>query len=672
MKLNFLISRNIWFWTTIFSVVGWMFMVGQVSGSENSKIKHPLDPLNKDEITTAVEVLKASGKTNKDSRFPLIVLHEPPKKEILNFKSGDPIRREVFAVVYQRATDKTFEAIVDLNKKSVFSWNEITGVQPSVMFEEFFLVPQIVRADPKWQEAMRKRGITRFEDIQIDPWSAGNFGFPDEEGVRLIRANSYLRANAKNPYPRPIEGVIAYVNLSTKKVFKLVDTGVVPIPKATADFDIDSVGRLRTGLKTFQIDQPKGPSFKVRGNEVRWQNWSFRFQLHPREGLVLHRVGYEDQGKMRSVIYRASLSEMVVPYGDPGEAWFFRNPFDSGEYGLGYFANPLEPLGDAPNNAIYFNAVLADNAGAPYEIPRAITLYERDGGVLWRHFDFDTRDNTTRIESRRARELVLSIFATVGNYDYGFNWVFHQDGSLQMEILLTGILVPKAVKTVEASKQRTGNYGHGTLVAENIVAINHQHFFNFRLDMDIDGTAGNSVLEMNVEPLPEGPGNPHLGGFVMKETLLRNEKEGKRQMNLVTNRKWKVINPSVKNSLGYSVGYVLIPGKNSVSYAAPNSSVRKRAGFIDAPFWVTQYDPTQTNAAGRYVNQNKGGEGLPKWISANRSIENKDIVLWYTVGVTHVPRPEEWPVMAVEYAKFRLVPFGFFSQNPALDMPKPE
>ena len=54
--------------------------------------------------------------------------------------------------------------------------------------------------------------------------------------------------------------------------------------------------------------------------------------MHPREGVVLYRVGYEDDGKLRSILYRASLSEMVVPYGDPAPSWFFRGVFDEGEY----------------------------------------------------------------------------------------------------------------------------------------------------------------------------------------------------------------------------------------------------------------------------------------------------------------------------------------------------
>ena len=61
--------------------------------------------------------------------------------------------------------------------------------------------------------------------------------------------------------------------------------------------------------------------------------------------------------------------------------------------------------------------------------------------------------------------------------------------------------------------------------------------------------------------------------------------------------------------------------------------------------------------------------GLPSYVAENRSIDDTDIVVWHTFGVTHVPRPEDWPVMPVEYAGFTMMPVGFFDQNPALDVP---
>jgi primary-amine oxidase len=127
----------------------------------------------------------------------------------------------------------------------------------------------------------------------------------------------------------------------------------------------------------------------------------------------------------------------------------------------------------------------------------------------------------------------------------------------------------------------------------------------------------------------------------------------------------------VKNALDAPVGYALIPGPNTVAYQAPGGLLRKRAGYVDAQLWVTPYRPAELYAAGDYVNQSKGGDGLPAWTAANRPIENTDVVLWYTLGVTHTPRPEDWPVMPALQVGFKLVPVGFFAHDPALDV-RPE
>lgn len=628
---------------------------------------HPLDPLSREEIAATVDILKASGKANDDSRFSTIVLREPPKSEVLAFKPGSAFRREAFAVVFERAANKTFEAIVDLNKKTLLSWKEVPGAQSMFLIEDFLLTQQIVQNDPQWQAAMRKRGISDFKNVQIDAWAAGFFGTADEQGARVARAVSYYNAGTRNAYARPIEGVIAYVNLTAKKVYKLIDTGVVPVPKETGDLDMKSIGKLRDAPKPLQIVQPQGVSFEVNGNEIRWQKWRFRFAMHPREGLVLHTVGYEDEGKLRSILYRASLSEMVVPYGDPQAGWFFRNAFDEGEYGIGRLALALEPQTDYPDNAVLFDAVFPGENGSVAPLKRAVAIYERDGGVLWKHADYSSFPFIHN-ESRRARQLVLSWFANVGNYEYGFYWIFHQDGVLEMEVELTGIMAARGVDETENHESHNGA-SHAHKVAPNVEAVHHQHFFNFRLDMDVDGAA-NSLVEMNTEASPAGSENPYNNGFTMTETLLRTEQEAQRQMSLASSRKWKVINPGVRNSLGEPTGYLLVPGENSVPYAALNASVRKRAGFINAHLWATPYKQDERYAAGDYINQSAGGDGLPRWTRANRAVENQDLVLWYTLGVTHIPRPEEWPVMTCHRAGFKLMPSGFFTRNPALDVPQ--
>ncbi len=625
---------------------------------------HPLDPLTKEEFQIVTETLKAAAKISDSSRFSTLVLNEPPKSEVLNFSAGTSFRREAFVVVYERAVNKTFEGVVDLRARKVSAWKEVPNVQPSFMFEDIILVTSIVRNDPQWQAAMKKRGIEDYNNVQIDAWSAGYFGFPEEAGKRLARGLSFYRPKGdKNPYPHPIEGVIAVVDLTAKKMLKLIDTGVVPVPQAQAELTPEANASQRSGLKPLQIVQPDGASFTVEGNEIRWQNWRFRYSLHPREGLVLHTVGYEDHSKLRSILYRGSLSEMVVPYGDPAAGWFIRNAFDEGEYGIGALALPLEAKVDVPENAVLMPALLASERGNVQTKERVVALYEREGGVLWKHVDWVSNQN----QSRRARQLVLSMFCNVGNYEYGFNWVFHQDGTLEMEVLLTGIM---AVKGVAENANHTHERSYGHIVAPGIEAVHHQHIFNFRLDFDVDGASGNSVIEQNTWGLPAGKNNSQNNTFTMTETLFKRELEAQRKLNLATNRKWKVINANEKNELGQPTGFLLMTGENSISFSGVNSFVRKRAGFVNNHLWVTPYAPDEKYAAGNYVNQSKGGEGLLAWTKANRTIEKQDVVLWYSMGITHIPRPEDWPVMPVHKAGFKLLPNGFFARNPALDVPK--
>ena len=621
---------------------------------------HPLDPLSKEEIDTAVEVLKTDGKASQHSLFLMISLHEPPKAEVLQFRSGDSMRREAFVQVYEPAQRQVHEAVVDLSKRAVISWNAKPGAEPAQIPEEEYeqVVPQAVRADKRWQEAMRRRGITDLNNIVIDAWPPGYFAIPEDEGKRIAKAMSYYRGTAQNQYARPIEGVVAVVDVATGEVLEVVDTGVVPLPAETADLDAKSTGKQQPALKPLQVVQPQGSSFIVTGNSVRWQNWRFRFGFTPREGVVVYTVGYEEDGKIRPILYRGSVSELAMFYADPSPAWFFRNVFDEGEIGLGLYTASLEPEADAPANAVFIDGLMPAESGGVTKVPRAMVLYERDAGILWKHNELEGGHN----ETRRARELVLSSVATISNYDYCFNWVFHQDGVLEMEVILTGIVEPQGVAPEDTPK-------FSQRLTRNLAAVHHQHWFNFRLDLDVDGADNNSVVEMNAQALPAGPNNPYNRAFVEKETTLATEREAQRQLSVATGRMWKVINTGVKNALGEPVGYALVTGENSLPFLAPDSWPRKRMSYVDAHLWVTPYEPDELYATGDYPYQGKGDDGLPKWTSANRSIANKDVVLWYTMGISHATRPEDWPVMNAHKAGFKLVPWGFFSRNPALNVP---
>jgi primary-amine oxidase len=611
---------------------------------------HPLTPLTAAEMRQAAGIFRSSGKFPRGGRFSIIDLDEPPKEAVLR---GTPVPRRAFAVIYDGAGNRTYEAVADLSAGSVVSWKEVVGVQPPVGGADSNEADRIVRPDPRFREALRVRGIRDINNVYTVAWPAGHFGLSNEGDQRVVRVTPYYGGAGANYYAHPIEGIVAHVDLTAGKIIDFMDIDrSAPVPRENADLDPLSVTPLRSAPAPLHITQPNGPGWSMEDGEVRWQKWRFRFALRAREGLVLYTVGYEDGGRVRPILYRGSLSEMAVPYGDPGAGWFFRNSFDAGELGLGVLASSLHPGVDCPQNCTVFDAVVSEESGTARTIPGAIALYERDAGIAWKH-----GDNT-----RRARTLVLSYLSEAGNYEYGFDWIFHQDGTLEMRVLLTGIM---SVKAVAAGVHDP--YSH--IVARNIAAVHHQHFFSFRLDLDVDGQA-NRVVEMNSQPVPAGPKNPYGGAFTMQETPLTTEHEAQRRLNLETSRRWIVTNPSARNALGQPTGYALLPGENAVPFLLPDSWVRKRAGFLNAHVWVTPYNAAEMFAAGDYPYQSKGGEGLPKWTAANRSIDNRDVVLWYTMGITHNPRPEDWPVMPVYEVGFKLVPWGFFAKSPSLDLPR--
>jgi primary-amine oxidase len=626
---------------------------------ERVRAAHPLEPLSAEEIARAWEILRAGQPLSGRTRVVSIALHEPSKEAVERHRAGEAVERAAFVVLIDSAAARTYEAVVSLGQQRVLSWEHVPGVQPAIVLDEFFECEAAVRADPRWQAAMRKRGVTDFALTMIDPWSAGNFGFPDEDGRRLSRTLTWVkRSPTDNGYARPVANVIALVDLNEMRVLRVDDHGVVPLPPEDANYSPEVAGT-RPGLTPIEIRQPEGPSFELDGHELSWQRWRMRLGFTPREGLVLHTVTYRDQERERPILYRASVVDMVVPYGDPRPTYFHRNAFDVGEYGIGYLANSLQNGCDCLGDVRYLDAVVNDSSGGAVTLANAICVHEEDYGILWKHFDW----RTGYTEVRRSRRLVVSFIATVGNYDYGFYWYFYLDGTIQLEVKLTGIVSNGAVATGETPRW-------GELVAPGVYGPIHQHFFNVRLDMTVDGPR-NSVYEVNTVADGPGPENPYASAFHTEATLLRSESEAQRLVDPLAGRFWKIVNPEVRNRLGAPVGYKLVPGENVRPFAGPEASVTRRAGFMTKHFWVTRYHPRERYAGGDYPNQHPGGAGLPAYAQDDAPLEHTDVVVWYTFGAHHVVRPEDWPVMPVTYIGFMLKPVGFFDKNPALDVPPP-
>jgi len=435
--------------------------------------RHRLDPLDAAELAAVRTLVQAAPDYRPSHRFALVELDEAAPG------------RAARVTLLDRATGAVAVATANLAGGRIAEWREIPVAappygQPPVLVEEFLELAGIVKADPRWVAAVKRRGIGEADLplVQVDPFSAGHFPTPETAGRRLVRAVAYWREGPKdNGYAHPIEGVVAVVDLNARQVVEVWDDPVaIPVPRTRANYHREALPPPRTDLRPLHIHQPEGPSFTVEGWEVAWQGWRFRVGFSPREGLVLHDVSIRDGAAQRSILRRASIAEMVVPYADPGTNNYWKSAFDSGEYGLGKLANALELGCDCLGLIHYFDVPAAVDHGQPFVMENAICLHEEDYGILWKHFEFRTGVH----EVRRSRRLVISFFATVGNYDYGFYWYFYQDGTIQLEAKLTGIIQTAAVMPGE-------RYAWGGMVLPGLGGPTHQHLFCARLHMAVDG-----------------------------------------------------------------------------------------------------------------------------------------------------------------------------------------
>jgi primary-amine oxidase len=634
-------------------------------------IGHPLDPLSAAEITRAAEIFRDDPRYTPGVRFISIERQEPGRDERAAHRGGVAVQRRAFMVIREVELAQTLEVVVSLTEGEVVEITHRPDAQPGLLFEDFLAVEELVKQDPRWQDAMRKRGVFEYEYVMIEPWPAAYLDEEDSPRRRLNRPLTYVRySEDENAYAHPVDNLTVLVDLDKREVLDVVDHGVVPIPSVPGDYwtpeaialpeNVPTFPGIREDLKPLEILQPEGPSFQINGYEVRWQKWSFRVGFSPREGLVLHDVGYEDKGRVRPIANRISISEMVVPYADTAPTQVRKAVFDGGEDGLGKNANSLALGCDCVGEIRYFDVALASSDGTGETVENAICLHEEDNGVLWKHTDL----RNGRSIVRRSRRLVISQFMTLANYDYGFYWYLYQDGTIECEVKLTGIMSMGSYLAGETPR-------HGAKIAPGLYAPHHQHFFNARLDMAVDGPL-NTVVEVESHSLPAGPENPYGNAWETISRPLLRESEAQRDLEFSSARYWKIVNEESRNLVGDPVGYKVMPGENAAHMLLPGAPALRRAGFIDHQLWVTQYEPSERFAAGDYPYQSPGGEGLPKYVAGDRELRNQDLVVWYTFGVHHVTRTEDWPVMPLHRTGFSLKPTGFFDGNPALDLPAPE
>ncbi|KAH9895668.1 copper amine oxidase [Cubamyces lactineus] len=700
---------------------------------QGAAFKHPLDPLTPDEIVAVSHSVRryVAEKTEvKAVRFITSYLLPPPKKAVLAYlgiplQSGEKpepateIVRKAEVDFVDAVTGDAYNTILSLNGQDwvVDSLDKLPeGVQPQISVEELLLCEEIIRADERVIQLAAEVGV-KPEQLHADGWAIGyDTRFPHKQ--RIQQALMFARwSRHENLYAHPLD-FVPVVDSVAKKVIHIdfpptykpkeekslfecagvatVDITTpttapppldsdpvevsgrkrVPPPKESFDFLPDLLAqkegfKFRDDLKPLHVVQPEGVSFKVDGHVLEWQKWKMHVAFHHREGIALSTITYNDDGNIRPIFYRLSLSEMVVPYGAPDHPHPRKHAFDVGEYGMGTMANELTLGCDCLGQIHYLPGAYVAHDGSAVVVRNVICIHEEDAGLLWKHTDFRVGG---RAQAVRSRRLVIQQICTLANYEYIFNYMFYQDGNIELEVRLTGIL------QVYVQGQDEPNSPFGTTLAPGINAHYHQHIFSVRVDPMVDGLQ-NSVVETDILPLPNAPlGSPanHSGNaFITRSTPIARAADGARDYDYATDRRWSIVNPktvhpSSKRNAAYTI---MSKGAAAPLMALDGSIVAKRAPFARKPLWVVKDVEGPKGGrmwpSGKYVPQTRDtpADALPNWAQGDDSLLDEDVLVYITMGITHIPRPEDWPVMPVEHLRLLFRPTNFFTVNPSMDVP---
>jgi primary-amine oxidase len=626
----------------------------------SARTLHPLDPLTEDEIRTAIQTARSDARLTA-AAFPSISVNDPAKADVLAWRPGQAAARH--ARLQAMTADRTYEVVVDILGRRIASIDERAG-EPAITYSEIEAT-KVVLSNAAFLEGLKKRGVTDMTKVFCAPFSAGYYGDAAQDGKRLVKVGCFdTRRSTTNLFAWPIERLYALLDLRKGEVLSVTDYGVVPIAEGDFNYTEAAAGTLRDPRKPTTLAQPAGPNFTIDGHEVAWGNWRFHARIDPRVGTSISLARWRDASGWRSVLYQGYLSEMFVPYMDADYGWQSRTYFDTGEYGAGILATPLKAGVDCPATATFLPAVFGNDKGEPMTTPNALCVFERSSGEpLWRHSEVINQT----YEGRANVELVVRMATTIGNYDYLFDWVFNDAAEIEARVGATGIDALKGVTTRSMTEPTAAaDTRYGTLVAPNLVAVNHDHYFNFRLDLDVDG-GGNSFNHDVYKPVMLPADSPRRSVYVVEREIAATEKAG--QLNRGHGpSKLRVLNESRTNRVGNPVSYEVLVANHARLLLDPQDWPAKRARFLQHDVWVTPYAAEERYAGGEYALGSKGDDGLAAWTARDRAIRNQDIVVWVNLGMHHLTRAEDLPVMPLIWHSFKLRPHNFFDRNPAIDL----
>jgi len=578
------------------------------------------------------------------SRFPedFPQIHEV---RLLLTKSKSSKRK---AEVVCRYPDRgTFKTVVDVRQSLVVHQGPFLAVQPMLQDDEVNSAKKALRQNPLFVKMIEEKGL-KVSDVEGDQDTVGYWGDRFNSSRRLVSFEMYDTRDTSNWYARPLN-LRFVVDIDTQEIVTHFSEDS-KIPSSRGSTLNPPMGDRKGPKHPVEMSQPKGVNFKINGSMVIWEMWRFRLRLNQRLGPILSMLEILDNvdNIWRSLAREISMSEMFVPYMDVSDLWYFKTYFDIGEYGVGNLAQPLDHL-SCGENAHYLSFYVLNQDGNVQYLPNVTCIFERATlDPVWHH---GPPSDSIPSQTRKDLELVVRTIPMVGNYDYIIDFVFSLSGNMKIRVGATGSDAFRAGSP-------PGDPPMGAEAQSDLVAPFHDHFVNFRLDLDVDGT-NNSLIVQKIRAVNVNGDSKRTSRWAVENTPIRFESEARLKPHRET--AFKIANANGR-------GYEFIATGTINQLMAEDDFPAKRASFTRYPLWVTKFDENERFAAGEFPNQGPCLDGLESFSNKNRSLINEDLVLWFSVGFHHLTRHEDFPVLNTKWTEFSLKPYNFFKGNIAINL----
>ncbi|KAH8704667.1 copper amine oxidase [Phaeosphaeriaceae sp. PMI808] len=404
------------------------------------------------------------------------------------------------------------------------------------------------------------------------------------------------------------------------------------------------------------VSVPQGAQrFKVdaKENYISWMDFSFYYSVSQAQGLSLRNIQY----KGKRIVYDLSLEESLTHYSgsDPfaAQATFFDT-----QTGMGSTLNTLVEGYDCPSYATYLNATFSEGNGTKTQV-NAICAFEYDAGYPIRRHSFSPASPHTSI----GKNIVFTIrtISTVGNYDFFIEYNFFYDGAIEVSARASGYI---------SAAYWEGRSDYGFHIHDHLSGSLHDHTLTFKIDIDILGDR-NSIQKIDFIPesatYPWSQGRPH-NTFKAARSIIASESSINWASNDAT--LYSIVNKDMPNRFGEFPGYRMKKSAGTSHLTIRDSTnVRKAAGYATHDFYFTKQkdtEPRAADASNRYAPEDPLVD-FSRFLD-EESIEQEDIVIWFNLGMHHMPHTGDLPntMFTSAHSAMRFEPLNYLDGDPSV------